>query len=189
MRLYSISFLFLVTFLACSTNKSKDKTQFATEGSLLLFDTTSGKYVVSSVDKKLISTWESFRHAISKSDYTTLRALSCDSIICPHCVSAEENSVMPADTFYKHFAKSLFLDPFSSLIFDSTKIRCRYDFNNTNFDAYPFLTTISDLKNPKIAEIFISFPVSDGNSEGTTAILDFIETKLGYKFFSCWSIP
>jgi hypothetical protein len=188
LRLYPIPFLLFLTVFACTTNKSKEKIQYASKGSLLLFDTATGKYIISLADKKLIATWESFRQAISKLDYTTLESLSFDSVICPDCISIG-NGVMTGDTFYKNYAKDLFSNSFISLIFDSSKVRCSYDFDSTNFNAYPFLTTISDLKNPKVAEIFISYPVSNGDSEGTLGILGFIETKQGYKFFGYSTIP
>ena len=147
MKLYSISFLLILTVFACSTKKSKDKTQYASKGSLLLFDTASGMYMVSSTDKKLIATWESFREAISKSDYSRLKYLSLDNVICPNCVSVEKSNVLPANIFYQEYAKDLFSNSFISLIFDSTKVRCSYDYDSINFNAYPFLMTISEIEN------------------------------------------
>jgi len=189
MRLYSIPLLLLVTIFACSTNKPKDKIQFAPRGSLLLFDTASGKYIVSSVDKKLITTWELFRQAISKSDYITLKSFSSDSIVCPNCVSLNDEVVIAVDSFYQKNAKDLFSNSFTRLLFDSSKIRCSYDFDSVYFNAYAYLLTISDLEKPKVAQIFISYPINNGDSEGTSGILEFIETKQGHKFFGYSTIP
>jgi len=190
MRLYSIPCLLLLTGLACTTNKSKDKIKYAPKGSLLLFDTASGKYVISSADKKLISTWESFREAISTLDYKTFKSLSSDSIVCPNCVwPTKKEVVIAVDTFYYKYANDLFSNSFIRLVFDSSKVRCRYDFDSVYFNAYDYLMTISDLEKPKIAQIFISYPISNGDSEGTLGVLGFIETKVGYKFFGYSTIP
>ena len=189
MRFYSILFLSLLSILGCTSNKTKDKIQYASNGSLLLFDTTSGKYMISSADKKLIATWELFQQALSKGDYKTLESFSSDSIVCTNCVSVNEKVVMAADTFYQKYSKDLFSNDFVRLVFDSSKVRCSYDFDSVYFNAYDYVTTISDLEKPRVAQIFISYPISNGDSEGTSAILGFIETKLGYKFFDYSTIP
>jgi hypothetical protein len=70
--------LFLLLILIACTNKQPKEQKYASKGSLLVFDSTSGKYIVSAADKKLISTWETFTEAISKGDLTTLRGLPLD---------------------------------------------------------------------------------------------------------------
>ena len=184
-----ISLLIFFFAIASCNNNSKGKIQYAPGGSILLFDTASGKYSISSLDKKLISTWESFRQAISKSDFKTLTALSFDSIICDDCLPVEENRVIPVDTFYKKYAKELFSNSFVSFLLDSSKITCSYDYDSVHFNAHPFLTTVSDLKKPKVAQIFISYGVPPGESEGSSGIMCFIETKDSYKFVEYSTIP
>src|SRR4029079_13678836 len=109
----------------------------------------SRKYAASSTDQKLIATWESFKQAITKSDFNTLTSMSFDSVICDDCIPREEHRVIPADTFYNMYAKQIFSNSFVSLLSDSSKIRCRYDNDSVHFNAHPFLKTISDLSQPK----------------------------------------
>ena len=189
MRPRLIPFLVFFFTIASCNNNSKGKTQYSPRGSILLFDTASGKYSISSLDKKLISTWESFRQAISKSDFKTLTSLSFDSIICDDCLPMEENRVIPVDTFYKKYAKDLFSNSFVSILSDSSKIRCSYDYDSVHFHARPFLTTASDLRKPKVAQIFISYNVPPGELESSSGIMCFVETRGGYKFFEYSTIP
>jgi hypothetical protein len=187
MRLSPIPLLLFVIVFACTSKQSK-KQQYPSKGEMSVFDTTSGKYVVSAKDKKLLSTWETFREAISNFDYQTLKNFSFDSIVCDNCVLAEGHPVMASDTFYSRYAPDLFTS-MSSLVFDSTKVRCSYALDSTYFYAYPVLTTLSDKAQPKLAIIFVSHPISNGRVEGTSGMLGFLETSKGYKFFGYSTIP
>jgi hypothetical protein len=182
---------FLLLFLAACTNKQPNEQQYAPKGSLLVFDSTSGKYVVSATDKKLISTWETFTEAVSKGDLTTLRELSLDSIICHNCVSIDERPTMVADTFYVKHAQKLFSKSFAALILDSSKIKCSYDLDSTYFYAYRFLMTASDITKPKLAVMFVEYPAlkTNGDGEHNSGLLGFLETKNGYKYFGYSTIP
>jgi hypothetical protein len=181
--------LFLLLIVIACTNKPPKEQKYASKGSLLVFDSTSGKHVVSAADKKLISTWETFTEAVSNSDYNTLRGLSLDSIICDNCVSTEESPTMAADTFYSNHATDLFSKSFSTLLFDSSKVRCSYGLDSSYFYAHPFLTTVSDMAKPKLAVMFIEYPVSNSEGEHNFGLLGFLETRNGYKFFGYSTIP
>ena len=187
MRLSLIALLLLLIVLACTSKQSTEQ-QYPPKGQMSVFDTTSGKYVVSANDKKLISTWETFREAISNSDYRTLKNLSFDSVVCDDCVLAEGHPVMASDMFYKKYAPDLFTS-ISSLVFDNTEVRCSYALDSSYFYAYPILTTLSDKAQPKLAVIFVSYPITDGRDEGSSGMLGFIETSNGYKFFGYSTIP
>jgi hypothetical protein len=187
MRLSLISILLFFISLACTSKQFKEQ-QYPSKGEMSVFDTTSGKYIVSAQDKKLISTWETFREAISHSDYQTLKRLSFDSIVCDNCVLAEGHPVLASDTFYTRYAPDLFTS-MSSLVFDSTKVRCSYDLDSSYFYAYPVLSTLSDKSQPKLAIIFVSYPVPEGREEGSSRMLGFLETSKGYKFFGYSTIP
>lgn len=181
-------FLFIIVFFSCK-GKAKDPILYVPKGSILVFDTSSGKLKVSTEDKKLITTWESFREAMSKSDYETRNSLSCDSIVC-FCADVHANNIAkPVDTFYKKYSEKLFSDTFISLAFDSSKVWVRYDLDSMYYNAYPFLTTISDLEKPKVAEINLSFPAPPGERVGTLGTLTFIETNSTYKFVGYFTIP
>jgi len=186
MKLSLIPFLLLLIVFACTSKQSKE--QYPSKGEMSVFDTTSGTYVVSAKDKKLISTWETFREAISNSDYQTLKNLSFDSIVCGNCVLFERHPVMASDTFYTRYAPDLFTS-MSSLVFDSTEVRCSYALDSSYFYAFPVLTTLSDKTQPKLAIIFVSYPLSHGRDEGTSGMLGFLETRNGYKFFGYSTIP
>ena len=182
--------LFLLLIVIACTNKQPKEQKYASKGSLLVFDSTSGKYVVSAADKKLVSTWETFTEAVSNSDYKTLRRLSLDSITCDNCVSTEERpTTMAADTFYSKHATDLFSKSFSTLLLDSSKVRCSYDLDSSYFYAHPFLTTLSDMTKPKLAVMFIKYPISNSEGEPNSGLLGFLETKNGYKFFGYSTIP
>jgi len=182
--------LIVLTFTNCSENKQTGTTEYAHKGELLTFDTLANKYVISKSDTKLISTWTLFRQAISTSDFNGFKQFSTDSIICTICgIHNDEYNITASDTFYKKFASDIFSKAFVNLTFDSSKVRCSYDYDSSYFYAYPYLTTISDIDKPKIAQIFVSFPLRSGETEGTSAILGFIETKATYKFFGYSTIP
>jgi hypothetical protein len=181
MRLSLIPLVLLLVVLACTSKKSKEQ-QYPSKGEMLVFDTSSGMYVVSAKDRKLISTWETFRKAISTSDYETLQTLSFDSIVCDNCVLAEGHPVIGSDRFYSRYAPGLFAS-MSSLVFDSTKVKCSYALDSSYFYAYPVLFSLSDKSLPKLAVIFVSYPIPDGRDEGTSGMLGFLETSNGYKFF------
>jgi hypothetical protein len=187
MRLSLIALLLLLIIIACTSQQSQ-KQQYPSKGEMSVFDTTSGKYVISDKDKKLISTWETFREAISNSDYQTLKNFSFDSIVCDNCVLAEGHPVLASDTFYTRYAPDLFAS-MSSLVFDSTKVKCSYALDSSYFYAYPVLSTLSDKSQPKLAVIFVSYPVPDERNEGSSGMLGFLETSKGYKFFGYSTIP
>lgn len=190
MRPSLIITFFVLIFNSCSDNRKTKLTEFAHKGEFLTFDTLSNRYVISKSDTKLLSSWNLFREAISTHDFIGLKQLSTDSIICTICgIQHEEHNITASDTFYRKFASDLFSKSFVHLIFDSTKVRCIYDYDGTYFYAYPYLTTISDLDRPKIAQIFVSFPLRSGEKEGTSVVLGFIETKKTYKFFGYSTIP
>lgn len=182
---------FLLLFLAACTNKQSNEQHYASKGSLLVFDSTSGKYVASAKDKKLISTWETFTEAVSKGDLTALRELSLDSIICDNCVSIDKRPTMAADTFYVKHAHNLFSKSFATLILDSSKIKCSYDLDSSYFYAYQFLMTASDIEKPKLAIMFVEYPALKTNSDGeqNSGLLGFLETKKGYKYFGYSTLP
>ena len=189
MRPHLTIFLFLVIAIYSCKNKPKEAIEYPSKGSIFLFDTASGKNIVSSDDKKLISTWETFRDAMSKSDYKAMKSLSLDSIIC-FCGDVDDNNDIKAvDTFYNKYSPKLFSDDFVSIAFDSSKVWSRYDWDSMYYYAYPFLTTISDLEYPKIVEINFSFPIPKGEEEGTLGTLAFIETKNSYKLLGYFTIP
>jgi len=187
MRLLIIPLLLLLIVLSC-TSKHSNEQQYPSKGQMSVFDTVSGKYLVSAKDQKLILTWEAFREAISNSDYRTLKNLSFDSIVCDNCVLGKGHPVMASDTFYTRYAPDLFTS-MSSLIFDSSKVQCSYTLDSSYFYAYPVLTTLSDKVQPKLAIIFIQHPLSHGRNEHTSGMLGFIETSSGYKFFGYSTIP
>jgi len=190
MRLQSISFILVLSVVGCTSNQSKDNGQESPNESLAVFDTASRKYAASSADQKLIATWESFKQAIPKSDFNKLTSMSFDSVICDDCIPPEEHRVIPADTFYQKYAKQIFSNSFVSLLSDSSKIRCRYDYDSVHFKAHPFLSAVSDLNKPKVAQIFVSFGTpTTGEPEGNSAIMCFIETKDGYKFVEYSTVP
>lgn len=160
------------------------------KGELLIFDTLLNKYVISKSDTKLISSWTLFRQAISTNDFKVLKQLSTDSIICTICsIHNKEYNITASDTFCRNFASDLFSKSFINLTFDSSKVRCSFDYDSSHFYAYPYLTTVSNIDKPKVAQIFVSFPLRSGETEGTSAILGFIETKTTYKFFGYSTIP
>jgi hypothetical protein len=190
MRQISILTLIILTLTNCSENRQKKQTIYAPNGTLLTFDTLSNKYLISKDDIKLIATWTLFKKALSTNDFEDLKQLSTDSIICPNCGIHNENySITTIDTFFKNFASDIFSKSFVNLMFDSSKIRCSYDYDSSYLYAYPYLTTISNIAKPKVAQIFVSFPLRSGETEGTSAIFGFIVTKASYKFFCYSTMP
>ena len=125
---------------------------------------------------------------MSKSDHDAMKSLSLDSVIC-FCGVNDDNDIRDADTFYKEYSPTIFSDDFISVAFDSSKVWASYEWDSTYYNAYPFLNTASDLKNPKIAAINLSFPIMKGEKEGTLGTLTFIETKNSYKLFGYFTIP
>lgn len=190
MRSSLIIVLIILTFANCSENRRTEPTEYVHKGELLIFDTLSNKYVISKSDTKLISTWNLFRNTISTNDFTGLQQLCTDSIICTLCrIHNKEHNIMTDDAFCTKFASDLFSKSFVNLMFDSSKVRCSYDYDSSYFYAYPYLTTVSDIAKPKVAQIIVSFPLRSGETEGNTAILGFIETESTYKFFGFSTIP
>jgi hypothetical protein len=190
MRPLSIITLIILTLTNCSENRQTEQTKYAPNGTLLTFDTLSNSYVISKDDIKLIASWTLFKQALSTNGFEGLRQLSTDSIICPNCgIHNEKYSIAIIDTFCKNFASDLFSKSFVNLMFDSSKVRCSYDYDSSYFYAYPYLTTASNIDKPKIAQIFVSFPLRSGETEGISAILGFIETNATYKFFGYSTIP
>jgi len=189
MRL-SLTVLFpIVIAFACSNNKTNERATYPSKGSMMFFDTTAGNYEISSKDIKLITTWEAFKEAVLNSDDSTLNSLSYDSLICMNCVSPEENPLMSNDKFYENYFNEVFSNSLLSGIVDSSSVRVRYDWSGYFFENYLFLLDNPDIKNPRIAEVLVSFPISPGESEATLALLTFIETKHTYKFLGYSTIP
>jgi hypothetical protein len=190
MRPLSIITLIILTLTNCSDNSQTEPTQYAQSATLLTFDTTASKYVFSTSDGKLISSWTLFKQTLSANDFEGLRYLSTDSIICPNCgIHNEEYNITSVDTFCRNFAADLFSESFVILTLDSSKVRCSYDYDSSYFYTFPFLTTVSDIDKPRVAQIFVSFPLRSGETESSSAILGFIETKASYKFFGYSTIP
>ncbi len=181
--------LFLVA-TACTMNLHKTQ-KYPSKGSLLVFDRISGQYIVTAADKQLIATWETFKQAVSASDYNTLKSISFNSIVCDICVSSGASATMTANTFYGNHASDLLSKSFSTRILDSSKVKCSYDLDSSYFYAHPVLSTVSDLAKRRLGVMFIEYPVSNRNSQGehNSGLLGFLETRSGYKFFGYSTIP
>lgn len=188
MKLLLITVLCLSITYAC-TSKPLKKQFTLPKGSMWVFDTLSGKYIVSSQDQKLISTWESFKQAISNSNFEKLKKLSFDSIICSNCVQTDEDPILTSGIFYKEHASRIFSNSFSAILSDDSNIRCTYDLDSSYYYAYPILSTISDIATPKLAIIFVSSPVLNSQGERNSKMLGFLECKQGYKFFGFSTMP
>jgi hypothetical protein len=96
---------------------------------------------------------------------------------------------MAADIFYRKHATDLFSKSFSTLLLDSSKVRCSYDLDSSYFYAHRFLTTVSDMEKPRLAVMFIEYPASNSEGEHNSGLLGFLETKNGYKYFGYSTIP
>ncbi len=121
--------LVLILFLIVSC-KGK-QSEYASKGSISLFDTTSGQYFISTADEKLISTWQEFKYAILISDYKKLKSLSTDSIINSGCTDGKQ-AIIDGNSFYARCAQTVFSNSLASLVQDSSRIRRAYDYTEKN---------------------------------------------------------
>jgi hypothetical protein len=185
-----ITILFcIVIAVILSCNHQDKEPLIAPRGSILLFDTLSGTYKISSEDKKLVDNWEAFAKAALNADFVLLKSMSANCISCMNCMQLnEEFSDISVDTFYSHHANFIFDSFFVSLMNNNEHVRASYKLD----DWYPDTTCITSetgMVNPKGVNVFVNFPLRKGQGEGSTAVLDFIETTSGYKFYGYWTIP
>lgn len=133
-------------------------------------------------DEKLLESWTSFKAALNKSDFTTLKLMSQD------CINAlEADTVIPKERFYNDYFSNVFNAKLLSYINDSIKVSAGYDRSNV-LEMYSCLSTNTGLQYPKLASIQIGIPIPN-QKEGLSVMLDFIETKAGYKFCGYYNIP
>jgi hypothetical protein len=189
MRFPLIILLFSPIAFSCSNDKIKDTVRYVPKGSMVFFDTLSNKYEISSKDTSLIISWDSFAKAALIADFTTLKSMSADCISCMNCMKLDEESRdMGIEEFYRDHASFIFDSLFVSLMNNNKYVRGSYKTG----DWYPDSTCISAnirIDNPKGVNIYVSFPLRKGENESSTAILEFIETELGYKFYGYSTIP
>jgi hypothetical protein len=189
MRFPLITLLISAIAFGCSNDKIKDTEMYVPKGSMVFFDTLSNKYEISSKDTSLIISWDSFARAALIGDFITLKSMSADCISCMNCMKLdEEYRDMGVEEFYRDHASFIFDSLFVSLMNNNKYVRGSYKTD----DWYPdstCITTNTRIDNPKGVNVYVSFPLRKGDYEGSTAILDFIETKLGYKFYGYSTIP
>lgn len=182
MKLLILLLLPALIILACSSPNKNDRSanEVAPPGSMSFFDTVSGTYKISSEDKKLINTWESFTKALVNADSALLRSFFADSIYCPYCLvrSNDEPGLIGADEFYHRFANDIFNSNLLSRMIDNSRVKGYYVVDH---EGRP--------DGLKRAEIFVSYPLREGQYEGSSDILIFDETKSGYKFSGIWMMP
>jgi hypothetical protein len=172
--------------LGCSTEERK---QLAEQPQKPILKFTNNGIDTLLTQGKLIGFWEDFKKAVLTNDSARIIALSASCITC----SMEDTSgYFPVNIFYKKYYTQIFDSNLLSRMNDTAKVRGRYDDANWHIYSQNCIFKSSDLKKPKIAEIFIK--ISDPNSfyqgwEGADAALAFIETKSGYKFCGYSTIP
>lgn len=189
MRFSIIILFFTAIVFSCSNDKIHNTENYIPKGSMLFFDTLSNKYEITSKDTSLMITWESFAKAALNADFTSLKSMSADCISCMNCMKLnEEFRDMGVEEFYRDHAHFIFDSLFVSLMNNNNHVRGSYK----SGDWYPDSTCIlgkTEIDNPKGVRIYVSFPLRKGEYEASTALLEFIETKWGYKFYGYSTIP
>lgn len=163
---------FLIVFLAstafdCSTNSKLKKPRFPD-------------------DPKLISSWETFRLAVNKSDTTTLMSISHSCIMCSLCSSGDDGRIIPMEQFYHNQFPIVFDKALLSSMNDSSKVWAVYDSSSTYIERDSCLAIkVSTVK--KLADVFVNIGTHDG--EGSFVVIHFSKYDSSYKFYGMSMMP
>ncbi len=181
MRLSIILIVIAITSFACSNNKRTKTVVAIPKDSMLVFDTVSETYQSSSTDTLLITSWDLFVNAAVNKDLATLKPMSAD------CMVDEASRIIPADEFYREHS-FIFDSFFVSGMRNKENVRAVYREGEWVADSVCIPGSIRLARSRKV-NIFVSFPLRKGEIEGSSGILEFLETKSGYKFCGYSSIP
>jgi hypothetical protein len=133
-------------------------------------------------DPKLSSTWQSFKKGLNNADTAVLKELSLE---CIH--TREADTAITSEQFYNLHFNRVFDSVLLSYINDANSVSAGYP----GYDlrrSLPCLAAMPHPEAPGQACIMIAIPV-EGQEEGVSVVLDFIEINGSYKFCGYFTIP